>query len=51
MSVNVLLDPADPALRSWVPGANNPDGDFPIQNLPYGTVDGGDLAILLGNWG
>ncbi len=48
MSVNVLLDPADPALRSWVPGANNPDGDFPIQNLPYGTVDGG-VAVRIGN--
>ena len=48
MSVNVLLDPADPALRSWVTGANNPDGDFPIQNLPYGTVDGG-VAVRIGN--
>jgi fumarylacetoacetase len=25
----------DPALRSWVASANAPDGDFPIQNLPY----------------
>jgi fumarylacetoacetase len=25
----------DPALRSWVPGADT--GDFPIQNLPYGV--------------
>ncbi len=25
----------DPALRSFVDGANAPDGDFPIQNLPY----------------
>ena len=24
----------DPALRSWVPGAQS--GDFPVQNLPYG---------------
>jgi fumarylacetoacetase len=48
VSVNVLLDPADPALRSWVTGANNPDGDFPIQNLPYGTVDGG-VAVRIGN--
>lgn len=26
----------DPARRSWVPGANDPDTDFPIQNLPFG---------------
>ncbi len=26
----------DPALRSWVPSANQPDTDFPIQNLPFG---------------
>ncbi len=26
----------DPALTSWVESANEPDGDFPIQNLPYG---------------
>ena len=25
----------DPALRSFVPSANAPGGDFPIQNLPY----------------
>jgi fumarylacetoacetase len=27
----------DPALRSWVAGANDPTGDFPIQNLPLGV--------------
>jgi len=26
----------DPARRSWLPSANDPDGDFPIQNLPFG---------------
>ena len=25
----------DPAARSWVAGANRPDADFPIQNLPF----------------
>ena len=25
----------DPGLRSWVPSANLPGGDFPIQNLPF----------------
>ncbi len=27
----------DPNLRSWVDSANDPAGDFPIQNLPYGV--------------
>ncbi|MGC8711046.1 MAG: fumarylacetoacetase [Leptodesmis sp.] len=27
----------DPALRSWVESANQPDADFPIQNLPFGV--------------
>ena len=27
----------DPALRSWVGSANRADGDFPIQNLPFGV--------------
>jgi len=26
----------DTALRSWVESANDPDTDFPIQNLPFG---------------
>ena len=35
--MNTLLDAThDPALRSWVPSANVPDTDFPIQNLPLG---------------
>jgi len=33
----------DPHLRSWVPSANTPEHDFPIQNLPVGVFsqDGG----------
>jgi fumarylacetoacetase len=27
----------DPAIRSWVETANQPNGDYPIQNLPYGV--------------
>jgi fumarylacetoacetase len=27
----------DPALMSWVESANDPAGDFPIQNLPFGV--------------
>jgi fumarylacetoacetase len=26
----------DPALTSWVESANDPAGDFPVQNLPFG---------------
>ncbi len=33
---------ADTPLRSWVPGANDPDSDFPIQNLPFGAFSRGD---------
>jgi fumarylacetoacetase len=32
----------DPARRSWVESANAPDGDFPIQNLPFGIFDAGE---------
>jgi fumarylacetoacetase len=27
----------DPNLRSWVESANDPNTDFPIQNLPFGV--------------
>jgi len=27
----------DPARKSWVESANDPSGDFPIQNLPFGV--------------
>src|SRR5262245_14767435 len=29
-------DSHDPALSSWVESANDPAGDFPVQNLPFG---------------
>ena len=45
---NVLVDPSDPKLRSWVESANDPNGDFPIQNLPYGTLDGA-VAVRIGD--
>ncbi len=31
----------DPKLKSWVESANDPDTDFPIQNLPLCYVEGG----------
>ena len=33
----VINSTHDPALRSWVPSANEPHTDFPIQNLPFGV--------------
>ena len=33
----MLNETHDPTLRSWVESANDPCGDFPIQNLPYGV--------------
>ncbi len=36
----------DPHLRSWVASANDPAGDFPIQNLPLGVfADGAGSRI------
>jgi fumarylacetoacetase len=32
-----LNETHDPTRQSWVAGANTPDGDFPIQNLPFGA--------------
>ncbi|WP_246791788.1 fumarylacetoacetase [Burkholderia perseverans] len=29
----------DPARRSWIESANHADTDFPIQNLPFGSVE------------
>ena len=34
----------DPALRSWVDSANDPQTDFPIQNLPFGRFRRDDDA-------
>ena len=31
----------DPGARSWVESANQPETDFPIQNLPFGVFRGG----------
>ncbi|MCV6004401.1 hypothetical protein OFO99_33715, partial [Escherichia coli] len=32
----------DPALRSWIESANDPNNDFPIQNLPFCSFWGDD---------
>ena len=33
----MLNETHDPELKSWVPGASRPGGDFPVQNLPFGV--------------
>lgn len=33
----MLDETHDPALTSWVESANDPGGEFPIQNLPFGV--------------
>ena len=40
----------DPAARSWVPSANAPDCDFPVQNLPLGRFRpaGSDEPLRVG---
>ncbi|WP_175496413.1 hypothetical protein [Paracoccus halophilus] len=37
----------DPTRRSWIKGADDAGGDFPIQNLPFGafSVAGGPVHI------
>jgi fumarylacetoacetase len=34
----------DPNLRSWVESANDPNTDFPIQNLPFGLFGRSDIG-------
>ena len=55
---SVLMRPIDgthdPQLKSWVDSANDPESDFPIQNLPFGrwVRDAGDdprLGVAIGD--
>lgn len=36
MTLPMIDETHDPALRSWVASANDPVTDFPLQNLPFG---------------
>jgi fumarylacetoacetase len=38
-----------PDRRSWVESANDPDTDFPIQNLPLGVERGGRIVTAIGD--
>lgn len=44
---------AQQSLRSWVAAANEPDCDFPIQNLPYGVfsvgIESPRCGVAIGN--
>ena len=48
-----INDTHDPKLESWVESANDPETDFPIQNLPFceyqGPVFGDGLGVRIGN--
>ena len=40
------------ALKSWVPTANDPQTDFPLQNLPYGVFRQGErtrIGVAIGD--
>ncbi|HVB86010.1 MAG TPA: fumarylacetoacetase [Candidatus Dormibacteraeota bacterium] len=39
-----LNETHDPSRRSWVPSANRPESEFPIQNLPFGIFREGGIA-------
>jgi fumarylacetoacetase len=34
------------SLTSWLPAANDPRADFPIQNLPYGVFETAGKASI-----
>ncbi|MGH8219174.1 MAG: fumarylacetoacetase [Steroidobacteraceae bacterium] len=40
--MSVLNATHDPSRRSWLESANDPMGDFPVQNLPFGVFRGGE---------
>ena len=44
----VLNETHDPNLKSWVPSANIPGSDFPIQNLPFGVFENKNNAYPRG---
>src|SRR3954468_19297367 len=51
----MLDETHDLSLRSWVESANDPAGDFPIQNLPFGvfrrigTDHSARVGVAIGN--
>jgi fumarylacetoacetase len=53
--MNLVDETHDPALRSWVPSANAPGTDFPVQNLPFarfrrrGTDTSWRIGVAIGD--
>jgi fumarylacetoacetase len=39
----------DARLKSWIETANDPENDFPIQNLPYGVFEPGVIGVAIGD--
>lgn len=39
-----LNETHDASRRSWVPSANRPESDFPVQNLPFGIFRESGMA-------
>ena len=40
-------------IRSWIDSANDPDGPFPVNNLPYGVFSAGDAprcCVAIGDY-
>ncbi len=48
MSTPALNETHDPAARSWVAAANQPDCDFPLQNLPLAVFRAGPAQAFRG---
>jgi fumarylacetoacetase len=48
--MNAPNETHDPARKSWIASANAPDGDFPVQNLPFGVFRprGDDTEPMVG---
>lgn len=45
MSTEAMIDAThDPARKAWLAYANDPETDFPIQNLPFGLFEHGGRA-------
>ncbi len=38
----------DPNLKSWVESANDPNTDFPIQNLPFCVFEDDEARLRTG---
>ncbi|MBB5190574.1 fumarylacetoacetase [Silvimonas terrae] len=51
----MLNETHNPSLQSWVPSANLPDADFPLQNLPFavfrraGSAEAWRIGIAIGD--